>query len=166
MPFKYLKWEQNETFHINFRREFLKFAEVRGDRHGRGTLRTSESGVPRSPIKILNIVALIQEIKSFGYTSNGDVKERYHSCMMKGKVEKICSFLTWFVKNTRIDILAIELFTRRAFLLSQLKNPKNTRFILDFFTELKNPDQRAEPAKQWQCCRKLVVLQRQFEKPI
>ena len=44
-------------------------------------------------MKILNSVALIQEIKSFGYTSNDDVKERYHSCMMKGKYEKICELI-------------------------------------------------------------------------
>lgn len=93
MPFKYLKLEQNETFDIYFRREFSKFAEVRGDRHGRGPLRTSEFGTPWSSIKILNLVALIQEIRSFGYTSNDDVKERYHSCMMKGKYEKICDLI-------------------------------------------------------------------------
>ena len=52
-----------------------------------------DSGVPWSTIKILNLVALIQEIKSFGYTSNDDVKERYHSCMMKGKYEKICDLI-------------------------------------------------------------------------
>ena len=44
-------------------------------------------------MKILISVALMQEIKSFGYTSNDDVKERYHSCMMKGKYEKICDLI-------------------------------------------------------------------------
>ena len=52
-----------------------------------------QSGLPLSLIRILNSVALIQEIKSFGYTSNDDVKERYHSCMMKGKYEKICELI-------------------------------------------------------------------------
>ena len=88
MPFKYLKLEQNETFDINFRREFSTFAEVRGVRESLRTVR-----LPLSTIKILNSVALIQEIKSFGYTSNDDVKERYHSCMMKGKYEKICDLI-------------------------------------------------------------------------
>ena len=60
---------------------------------GLSKLRISKSGVSFTIMKILNSVALIQEIKSFGYTSNDDVKERYHSCMMKGKYEKICDVI-------------------------------------------------------------------------
>ena len=60
---------------------------------GLSKLRSSKSGVSITIMKILNLVALIQEIKSFGYTSNDDVKERYHSCMMKGKYEKICDLI-------------------------------------------------------------------------
>ena len=52
-----------------------------------------QSGLPLFLTRILNLVALIQEIKSFGYTSNDEVKERYHSCMMKGKYEKICDLI-------------------------------------------------------------------------
>ena len=59
---------------------------------GLSKLRISKSEVSFTIMKILNSVALIQEIKSFGYTSSDDVKERYHSCMMKGKYEKICDF--------------------------------------------------------------------------
>ena len=44
-------------------------------------------------MKILYKVALIPEIKSFGYTSNDEVKGQYNDCMMKGEVEKICNVL-------------------------------------------------------------------------
>ena len=44
-------------------------------------------------MKILYEVALIPEIKSFGYTSNDEVKGQYNDCMMKGEVEKICNVL-------------------------------------------------------------------------
>ena len=36
---------------------------------------------------------MILEVKTFGYTSNDDVKGQYDSCMMKGEVEKICKLL-------------------------------------------------------------------------
>ena len=43
--------------------------------------------------RTLDKVALIQEVKTFGYKSNDDVKGQYESCMMKGEVEKICKLM-------------------------------------------------------------------------
>ena len=36
---------------------------------------------------------MIQEVKTFGYKSNDDVKGQYDSCMMKGEVEVICKLM-------------------------------------------------------------------------
>ena len=56
-------------------------------------LNNSTATLVRTPRKILNKVALIPEIKGFGYTPHDDVKDRFDSCMMKGKYEEICNLI-------------------------------------------------------------------------